>query len=82
LGANAPEKLLKALSSPITALELLREVYPHTNKVGPREEQLLWYINVVQFLPQERFTTLTENAAIELINWEAEKHRVTSVSGY
>jgi hypothetical protein len=64
------------LSSPVTVLEILKKVFPQMKRIGPREEQLLWFINVVQFLPKEKFPTISEEDAMDLISWEAEKHRV------
>lgn len=76
LGASAPQELLEDLTAPITVLDFLRTVFSDIGKVGPREEQLLWFVNVVQFLPKVPLPTLTENEANYLISWEAEKLRV------
>jgi ribulose-5-phosphate 4-epimerase/fuculose-1-phosphate aldolase len=75
LGANPP-KAMTILSSPVTVLEILKKVFPQMKRIGTREEQLLWFINVVQFLPKEKFPTISEEDAMDLISWEAEKHRV------
>jgi ribulose-5-phosphate 4-epimerase/fuculose-1-phosphate aldolase len=80
LGASAPQELLGNLAAPITVLELVKAVISGVGKIGPREEQLLWFINVVQFLPKEGLPTLTEKEANDLISWEAEKHRVQAAT--
>ncbi len=80
LGASAPKQLLENLSAPITVLDFVYTVLSGVGKIGPREEQLLWFINVVQFLPKVQLPTLTEREANELISWEAEKHRVQAAA--
>lgn len=80
LGANPSEEITRALRGPSTALEILQKAFPQMKRIGPVHEQLLWFINVVQFLPKQQFPILKEKDAIELISWEAEKHRVKSYS--
>jgi ribulose-5-phosphate 4-epimerase/fuculose-1-phosphate aldolase len=75
LGASAPKGLIENLIAPITVLDFIREVLPEVARVGPREEQLLWFVNVVQFLPKVHLPTLTESEANDLISWDSEKHR-------
>ena len=80
LGVTAPQQLLGRLTAPMTVLEFLRAVLPDVEKIGPREEQLLWFVNVVQFLPKKNFPTLSENEAHDLTSWEAERHRVRAAA--
>jgi ribulose-5-phosphate 4-epimerase/fuculose-1-phosphate aldolase len=80
LGATAPQQLLENLKAPITSLEFVKTVLSSVGKIGPREEQLLWFVNVVQFLPKEQLPTLSLKEADELISWEAEKHRVQAAT--
>jgi hypothetical protein len=46
--------------------------------VGPREEQFLWFIDVVQHLPKLTLETISKNDAVELMSWESEKSRIAS----
>jgi ribulose-5-phosphate 4-epimerase/fuculose-1-phosphate aldolase len=80
LGASAPQELLENLVAPITVLDFVKTVISDVEKIGPREEQLLWFIDVVQFLPKMRLPTLTNNEVNDLISWEAEKHRVQAAA--
>ena len=79
LGIRAPEGLLQELSGSNTVRNILQKVFPETNKIGPREEQLLWFFNVVRFLPCIELPTLVEGEARKLLSWEAEQHRLKSV---
>ena len=80
LGAHPSEEITRALRGPTTAFEILQKAFPRMKRIGPVEEQLLWFINVVQFLPKQQFPILKEKDAIELLSWEAENHRVKSYS--
>lgn len=80
LGARAPKGLIENLMAPSTVLDFIREVLPEVGRIGPREEQLLWFVNVVQFLPKVHFPTLTESEANDLISWDSEKHRVEAAA--
>jgi ribulose-5-phosphate 4-epimerase/fuculose-1-phosphate aldolase len=80
LGVSAPKGLIENLMAPSTVLDFIREVLPEVGRIGPREEQLLWFVNVVQFLPKVHFPTLTESEANDLISWESEKHRVEAAA--
>lgn len=80
LGINAPLGLVQELSEATTIRNILQKVFPNTNKIGPREEQLLWFLNVVQFLPKSPLPNLDEEEARELISWDAEQHRLKSVN--
>jgi rhamnose utilization protein RhaD (predicted bifunctional aldolase and dehydrogenase) len=80
LGATAPQELLGNLRAPMTVLDFLRTVLSDVGKIGPREEQLLWFVNVVQFLPRLSFPTLSEIEANDLCSWEAERHRVKAAA--
>ena len=80
LGINAPPGLVQELSGATTIRNILQKVYPETNQIGPREEQLLWFLNVVQFLPKSPLPILDEQEAGILISWEAEQHRVKSAN--
>jgi ribulose-5-phosphate 4-epimerase/fuculose-1-phosphate aldolase len=80
LGATAPQGLLGNLTAPMTVLDFLRTVLSDVEKIGPREEQLLWFVNVIQFLPKKHFTTLSEDEADVLTSWDAERHRVKAAA--
>jgi ribulose-5-phosphate 4-epimerase/fuculose-1-phosphate aldolase len=80
LGIYAPQSLLEEIPSPSTALEFLQKVLPNSRILGPQEEQFLWFMNVVQYLPKIKLPTLNEGEAKKLIGWEAEKYRVESVN--
>jgi hypothetical protein len=80
LGINAPQSLLEEITIPFTALEFLQKVLPNSRSLGPQEEQFLWFMNVVQYLPKTKLPTLEESEAAKLIRWEAEKYRVESVN--
>ena len=80
LGAEAPRQVFQNLSSPSTILEIIRAVLPDSITIGAREEQLLWFINVIQFLPKVPLPTLTRDDAEGLISWDAEKHRLESAT--
>jgi hypothetical protein len=82
LGINAPPELVQELSGTTTIRNILQRVFSDTKQVGPREEQLLWFLNVAQFLPQSPLPTLDEGEARILISWEAEQHRVKSAKLY
>jgi ribulose-5-phosphate 4-epimerase/fuculose-1-phosphate aldolase len=79
LGISAPLGLVQVLTGPTTGHNILQRVFPDLKRIGPREEQLLWFLNVVQLLPQAQLPTLDEGEARTLIQWEAEQHRVKSV---
>ena len=80
LGASAPQELFKNLTAPITVLDFLGTVLSDLGKNGPREEQLLWFVNVVQYLPKTHLPTLSENEANDLSSWDAEKHRLQAAA--
>jgi len=80
LGASAPKAILENLPAPSTVLEFVRNVLSNVTRIGPREEQLLWFVNVVQFLPKARFPALTESEANDLISWDSERHRVEAAA--
>jgi ribulose-5-phosphate 4-epimerase/fuculose-1-phosphate aldolase len=78
LGAEAPSQAFQSITSPSTILEVVRTVLPDSVTIGVREEQLLWFINVIQFLPKVQLPTLTKGDANQLVSWDAEKHRLDS----
>ena len=78
LGAEAPKALLGVAKAPTKVRDLLRMINPSMELVGTREEQLLWFIDVVQHLPKVRLETISKNDAIELMSWESEKSRIAS----
>jgi len=80
LGIRAPLGLVQELSGATTIRNLLQKVFTDMQQIGPREEQLLWFLNVVQFLPRSLLPTLEEEEARILISWEAEQHRVKSAT--
>jgi hypothetical protein len=80
LGRNAPQSLLEEITDPCTALEFLQKALPNSRSFGPQEEQFLWFMNVVQYLPKIKLPTLEKSEAGKLIRWEAEKYRVESVN--
>jgi ribulose-5-phosphate 4-epimerase/fuculose-1-phosphate aldolase len=80
LGINPPQSLLEEITGHCTALEFLQKVIPNSRSLGPQEEQFLWFMNVVHYLPKTKLPTLAESDAGKLIRWEAEKYRVESVS--
>jgi len=79
LGISAPLGLVQELSGPTTGHNILQRLFPDLKRIGPREEQLLWFLNVVQLLPQSRLPTLDKSEARTLISWEAEQHRLNSI---
>ena len=79
LGTSAPLGLIQQLSGATTVRNILQRVFPDRNHLRPQEEQLLWFLNVAQLLPQLPLPTLDEQEARELISWGAEQHRVKSV---
>lgn len=78
LGAEAPRALLREVHGPTKLADLLQVVSPSMKLVGPREEQLLWFIDVVQHLPKLTLETISKNDAVSLISWESEKSRIVS----
>jgi ribulose-5-phosphate 4-epimerase/fuculose-1-phosphate aldolase len=80
LGVNPPLSLVQDLSERTSIRNILRRVFPDTKQIGPREEQFLWFLNVVQFLPKSPLPTLDEGEAKTLVSWEAEQHRVKSAT--
>ncbi len=78
LGVSSPPTLLQVLSGATSAHNILESVFPNLKNIGPKEEQLMWFLNVVQYLPKSRLLTLGEEESRALISWEAEKHRVKS----
>ena len=78
LGTEAPRALLSDVNGPIKLLDLLRMTSPCMRSVGAREEQLLWFIDVVQHLPKLILETIGKDDAVELMSWESEKIRIAS----
>jgi len=76
LGSSAPKELIQVLTKPCSIRQVLKAVFPTRQEIGPHQEQLLWFMNVVQYLPLQPLSTLTEDDAKDLINWDAEKHRL------
>ncbi len=76
LGVSSPPTLLQVLSGATSVHNILKSVFPHLNNIGPKAEQLLWFLNVVQYLPKSYLLTLDEEEARTLISWDAEKQRV------
>ena len=78
LGANPPAWIIQNPKGTSTTLGMLEIAFPDAARITPREEQLIWFINVIQFLPRLKLPTLTEEEATQLISWDAEKHRLAS----
>jgi ribulose-5-phosphate 4-epimerase/fuculose-1-phosphate aldolase len=78
LGASSPPSLLQVLSGATSVHNILKSVFPNLKNIGPKEEQLLWFLNVVQYLPKSHLLTIDEEESRALISWEAEQHRVKS----
>lgn len=73
LGAHPSEWLNHLAKSKVA--ELLG-VAGADRKLSITQEQLLWFVNVALNLPQVLLPTLSVSEAMELSNWDAEKHRV------
>ena len=76
LGKDAPKELVVELSGETDLARLLRSIGENTSPLSVKGEQLLWYFNVVGSLPKLPLPALGEQESIELLSWEAEKHRV------
>ena len=74
-GINAPESLLSELKQQTTYAELagIRE---DQTEIHVHQEQLLSFFDLCTMLPMLKLTTLTEDEASFLVNWEAEKLRI------
>jgi ribulose-5-phosphate 4-epimerase/fuculose-1-phosphate aldolase len=76
LGVRSPSTLLQVLSGATSVHNILQSVFPDLKKIGPKEEQLMWFLNVARYLPKVHLLTLDEEESKALMSWEAEKHRV------
>jgi ribulose-5-phosphate 4-epimerase/fuculose-1-phosphate aldolase len=75
---SEPQPWLRALANREIAMIMSRLKGANT-PLGVKEEQLLWFINVVLNLPKRKLSTLPLQEAEELRNWDLEKHRTAQV---
>lgn len=80
LGVDAPSTMHTGVRANSTVLKFLESVFPGHKKISPREEQMLWYLNVVNYLPKTKFPTLDRSEAHRLLSWDREKDRLEAAS--
>lgn len=83
LGKQPSETLSRALraSSPVSLADFISAAFEEEVVPEAKLEQLLWYINVMQHLPEEKFNTLSPEESDYLLGWEAEKYRMGEAVG-
>ena len=81
LGAEADQDFAQRLAESRTVGDLHSLTSSGSSTDRARFEQMLAFVNVMGSLPRIKFRTLSDDECAELIDWDAEKHRVGMASG-